>query len=517
MKKILMTLAAVLCCTMAMMVQTACSNEDVPVPEPDGLDECTILYYGTGGQTADQILISSLVSCYQANPESFEHVNFVGQYKFSTAENLKTFWGLPDEPVNILGGNTIRWVAEPEDESIFSIVNYVLRNPSGFYGDYNADLANPDSLTNFINWAAKAFPAKKYVVIIADHGGGYRPNDELPESTPSAATHRGAFYDDGSGHHFTAKSLARALRQAEVHVETLMFQACLMNNMEYQFELKDVCDYVVASTYIMQSNVAFGALIDEFAKSQTTEEALAAFCKATVEGWEPEGDELYYSDMTVTRTSSLNQLGVMMREFTDRLCETYVNGTDEQRQKIDYCTAHTVKVDKTRPSYDAAKYIASLMRALPEVYDDDFYNQFGDAFNDGLVAQNYSRYLTAHNYQVDYSILIGADDAYLLTFWQEQDGKEVPFAAKAYYADGKIKVYGVTPIEDDLFTCRMTFWYEDSPWSSTFADTYEQLEFDRIVGWSRWIKLNRQLPSQFCPHDLKFELPEGDVSDNPQL
>ena len=110
----------------------------------------------------------------------------------------------------------------------------------------------------------------------------------------SMAMHRGAFYDDGNGSkHFTAKSLARALRQADVHVETQMFQACLMNNMEYQFELKDVCDYVVASTYTMQSNVSFNALID----------------------------------MTVTRTSNLNQLGVMMREFTDRLCNIYIKFT----------------------------------------------------------------------------------------------------------------------------------------------------------------------------------------------
>ncbi len=146
----------------------------------------------------------------------------------------------------------------------------------------------------------------------------------------SMAMHRGASYDDGNGSkHFTAKSLARALRQADVHVETQMFQACLMNNMEYQFELKDVCDYVVASTYTMQSNVSFNALINEFAKPQTTEEALAAFCKINVEGWEVhlQDNTPYYSDMTVTRTSNLNQLGVMMREFTDRLCNIYIKFT----------------------------------------------------------------------------------------------------------------------------------------------------------------------------------------------
>ena len=515
-----MTLAAVLCCTMTMMVQTSCTNEDVPVPityEPGDLAECTILYYGTGGGNADRFLLYSLISCQKANPESFEHVNFVVQYKFSTAANLKQYYKLSDEMADKLGSNTIRWAVEPNDTPMY-VKAYDPNASFPFYGEYNADMTNPDSLTNFINWAAQAYPAKKYMVILADHGGGYLPDDDLPESTESAALHRGAIYDDGHGSkHFTVKSLPRALRQADVYVETLMFQACLMNTMEDQFELKDVVDYVVASTYTMQSNVSFNALIDELAKPQTTEEALAAFCKINVEGWEPGGDEPYYSDMTVTRTSSLNQLGVMMCEFTDRLCNTYTNGTDEQRQKIDSCTALTIKVDKGLPSYDAAKYLSSLMGALPEVYNEQFVMQFADAFNTGLVAQNYSRYLTAHNYQVDYSIMIGADDAYLYVYWNEKDGNQLPYAADCFYADGKKEVYYLKPLEDDPSYYQMVFNHEADSWGSTFVDTYEQLEFDRMVGWSRWIKINRQQPSLFCPHDLKFELSDGDVSGNTQL
>jgi hypothetical protein len=44
-------------------------------------------------------------------------------------------------------------------------------------------------------------------------------------------------------------------------------------------------------------------------------------------------------------------------------------------------------------------------------------------------------------------------------------------------------------------------------WGSTLADTYEQLAFDRAVGWSRWLRLNQQWPNLFCPNDLYFELP----------
>jgi hypothetical protein len=39
------------------------------------------------------------------------------------------------------------------------------------------------------------------------------------------------------------------------------------------------------------------------------------------------------------------------------------------------------------------------------------------------------------------------------------------------------------------------------------ADTYEQLAFDRAVGWSRWLRLNHQLPDNLSPSDMHYELP----------
>lgn len=42
MKKKLLMLAAVLCCTMTMMVQTSCTNEDVPVMDSKGKVSITI-------------------------------------------------------------------------------------------------------------------------------------------------------------------------------------------------------------------------------------------------------------------------------------------------------------------------------------------------------------------------------------------------------------------------------------------------------------------------------------------
>ena len=54
-------------------------------------------------------------------------------------------------------------------------------------------------------------------------------------------------------------------------------------------------------------------------------------------------------------------------------------------------------------------------------------------------------------------------------------------------------------------------------WGSTGDDTYGQLAFDQATGWSRWLKLNQQLPTNnpgpSDDDDDDDDHPEGDVVD----
>jgi hypothetical protein len=498
---------------MTMTVFTACTNDNIdnpmPLPDPEEkLAEYTIMYYGHGGSNREYYYLSKIGDFYHAGEEAYKYTNVVVQYKFSTAENMKAQGGYDDNTCQEFGGKTSRWVVNPSksfQEQVYS--------RSNIYGADNADYTCADSLTNFINWAAKACPAKKYMLIVHDHGGGYRPDDDLPESTGAGT--RGMVYDDGRDlKHFTVKSFTRAIRQADVHIETLFMDACLMNCLEYQFELQDLCDYVIAPTYSKPSIDGAYRMLPKLLgqPSVDIEQALDDYCKACVaswdEAWHIDETTPLYTDMTVTRTSSIAHLGEMLREFTDRLCDTYQNGTDAQRQAIDNCTASAVKVQLNRPNYDAIKYVKSIVNALPEVYGEAFYNQMKEAFNNCIVAQYFSKYLTAHNYMVDYSVLLGFQGAYAYTYWRNDDANssQKPIAEVIYAEDGKTYIFKVSPTDNPEYY-ESTFLTEDDPWGSTLADTYEQLVFDRTVGWSRWLRLNNQHPNLFCPKDLKFELP----------
>ena len=509
MKKILMTLAAVLCCAMTTTVFTACtSDNDNPVnPQPEKeLAEYTILYYAHGGGDLDKHALKMIADFYKANPDAYKKVNVVVQYKFSKPQNITELKYSFDAFSEDFGNKTIRWAIDPAKTFMEQA-----SSQNSIYGADNADITCPDSLTNFINWAAKAYPAKKYMLIMNDHGRGYVPHDELPEEP---ATTRGMIYDIGNkGKHFTAKSFHRAVANANVRFETIYLLACLMNNLEYQFEIQDLCDYVIASTYTMPA--WGGALYDlpEILSQPNVdiERALDAYCKADVASWDiiysveegyPEGYP-FYSDLTVTRTANIAHLGEMMRQFTDRLCNTYSNGTEHQKEIIDSCTAHAVKVQSEYPYYDVAKYMSSIIKALPEVYGDEFFNQMKETFNSCIAAQYYGKYLTAHDYMVDYSVMLGIEGNYSLI----TQAVAKPFIEIEHCADGSLIQYSMIRSNDGTYYRGEPLEEDDRSWGSTLADTYEQLAFDRAVGWSRWLRLNRQLPDNLCPSDMHYELP----------
>ena len=549
-----MMLAAVLCCTMNMTVLTSCSVSDNPVvipdpdPQPENLADVTIIFYGLGGGNLDMSIITNLRQLYGASASSYDNVKIAMQYKFSSKDSIPHFSSEEEkedslkelelkgayEDESIVDGDMyVRWM-DPKGLSTFRIVldpskTLRLQAADSYLPQENCDFCNPDSLTNFINWAAQQCPAKKYMLIFGDHGGGYFPAKEVEKTAKT----RYILADEGHEYkQLTAKELASAITAANIRPNVIYYDACLMNSIEYQFELKDLTDYIVASTYIVPGpGGIYDALVDCLSEAaDNLDYALGKYIEYANKNWDKclgyyEDDWPLYNDMTVTTTAKLDELGIMMRQFTDRLCDTYQNGTDEQRQRIDEVTRHAVKVDDNYPYYDIAKYISSMMRTLPEVYDKVFYNMFADRFNDCLVAQYTSQYLLDHNYQVDYSVVLGTKGHLtLMKVEHKLSPDETILTTKltdlSYYeADGTTNSYKVNNGEfSPEGEADYTLEYSGTEsWGGTLDSTYGQTVFDRIVGWSRWIYLNQQEPNAWCRSNAYANLPDGDLIDNPYL
>ena len=109
---------------------------------------------------------------------------------------------------------------------------------------------------------------------------------------------------------------------------------------------------------------------------------------------------------------------------------------------------------------------------------------------------------------VDYSVLLGATGAYNYIMWNtnQETGAMTPTTGLVFADDGEKYLFALVPT-DDPQSYKMENMTLLGDWGGTLANTYEQLAFDKAVGWSRWLRLNNQHPNLFCPNDLNFELP----------
>ena len=491
---------------------TACTaDNDNPVsPTPsEELAEYTILYYGYGGGNLDGNLFYKLLDMFAADSASYKKVKLACQYRYSPVENLKeNYFGdiaqvSPEKNkiVEDMGKQTIRFVIDKHNDHADT---EVLLNPESIYGQKNSHPAHVDSLTNFINWATETCPAKHYILVIADHGNGYSP-DYDPTFDASAQT-RAILADQehGSLEAFTASSLKYAIGRANARMDVIYMDACEMNTIEYQFELKHLTDYLILSALPTPAlSASYDTLIDLLAKnSDDIEAALKEYNRAAITRWDLllaenvaagyESVKWWYTDMTVTRTKNLDAFGVKLREFTDKLVDAYAN--EEYKAKIDTITKYAFRVYNDSPRYDLIDYTKGIIHALPDVYGDVFEAEMIEAYNNCVVSQYCRDFLMDKGISINCSVMLGAEGNYYSYIYDEDDLWKI-INTYIYYADGKKETYKKGETEPIVST-----------WGNTLKNTYEQLEFDKVTGWSRWLRLNKQVPNPYSTVDM--EIPE---------
>jgi len=101
------------------------------------------------------------------------------------------------------------------------------------------DMGAKETLRDFINWGMTFYPAERYVVVVWNHGSGWR--DELPVEPT-----RGVSFDDEFGTYIKTYELAQALDSINT-IDILSWDASLMQMIEVAYEVKDRVSYVVGS------------------------------------------------------------------------------------------------------------------------------------------------------------------------------------------------------------------------------------------------------------------------------
>jgi hypothetical protein len=156
---------------------------------------------------------------------SNEDINIVLQAEFSGEFTNFTDIGHGDYT-----GDTLRFrVTEDNDPSN---INLGAGTPIG-----NVDMGSPATLTSFIQWTAKNYPAEHYALVIWDHGAGWKKKNIL----------KGAVEDATSNSWMSLPDLAQGVADSGVDLDLINFDACLMGMYEVAYEFVGLTDYMVFS------------------------------------------------------------------------------------------------------------------------------------------------------------------------------------------------------------------------------------------------------------------------------
>jgi hypothetical protein len=179
----------------------------------------------------------------------------------------------------------------------------------GIEGGGNADMGDYRRVVSFINWARKNYPARKYMLILWDHGTGWLD----PRQTATAAG-KGIAFDDETNNYIRTRQIGQVLKEAG-KVDVLAFDACLMQMGEVAFEVKDKTDVIVGSEEVVPGlGYPYSLFLGALAKNPNmSAESLGV---AMVESFKMFYDAVKKSaQLSAIRSSKLEEFGTKTAEF----------------------------------------------------------------------------------------------------------------------------------------------------------------------------------------------------------
>ena len=116
------------------------------------------------------------------------------------------------------------------------------------------DMGDYRNAVTFVQWAKAKFPAKRYMLVIWNHGTGFfDPKKDNPAAqTLARGQQKGISFDDETGNYISTPDL-RKLLAAVGGVDVLAFNACLMSALEVYSEVGGRAKAVVASEDVMSA------------------------------------------------------------------------------------------------------------------------------------------------------------------------------------------------------------------------------------------------------------------------
>ena len=464
----------------------------------------TVMLYTVGGGNLDNQIETDIKNAAGAIKADNKKVRYLIQYKYSSQASINGISGfLPSGKP----GHVYRYEASP------NIVNtekspMLLLKDDYIYGTQNekAEFFQPDSIVNFMKYCQKVAPAKNYILVLSDHGGGYAVNDDYDKSLEKMGTRATCFDDNLAGRGITCKEIRTALERSGMHLTMLYFDCCLMNNMETLSEVINLTDYVLASGHTNGggNHQAFVEELYNASAGDAFTDAMSRYAKTCAQRnnmiWMLHGATWARNvDFVLTDMKKFPAILTALRDYVDFAIN---NMGGAQAEDFQYAASDCYQYSPGFPLYDLRDYCEKLQANafghLPNEWH--YYDNLENALQAAQVCHYYSiqsegyKEITPH--WLSYNVSLGAKG-----FIGNTILKKEPTKIYGYNKDGNLATV-------DISNLNLTVLGKNTPWFA-WSQTYHQLEFDKQTGWSRWLEANTGFPINNPPYDNQDDQQPG--------
>lgn len=202
-----------------------------------------------------------------------------------------------------------RWSYDPFGSASTSIIHMREEVPL-------QSMSDPETLTDFIRWSAEHYPAKKYMLVMWDHGGSSRTGILVDELFNNDILY---IYE-----------LKQALEDTGVHLEAVLFDACLMANAETAYSIKECANWMIASEEVVAGEgTAIKFWLSELCNRPTMNGDILGrlICDSAQEKCADTGDEQGAQLLTwsVIKLKEMDTVAACMEEMFKITAEAYID------------------------------------------------------------------------------------------------------------------------------------------------------------------------------------------------
>ncbi len=126
--------------------------------------------------------------------------------------------------------------------------------------DKNADMGSYKRVVDFVRWAKSTFPAKKYILVLWNHGLGWIDPKLSQHTAGTGTSSKGILFDDDTKNYVRTREMREMFKEMG-WVDVVVFNACLMQMAEVNYEIKDYTSLIIGSEETM---LAYGFDYERF-------------------------------------------------------------------------------------------------------------------------------------------------------------------------------------------------------------------------------------------------------------